>query len=209
MRAELYHKINYFPEPEDADTIKINVRMLCGDDIVTSSTWQISEQQFHEGAYESLESFLREELEIGINHDDITDMTVYLLHHIDEVICSAFFSFSLEVWLALYPLSNDDDDAQLQEAAQRSFDETSNISSRPASKLVVESLTRRTYMTKIEKEEKNKIDVEGCTICLQEFSEGATVVTLPCGHDFDDECIVKWLEISPICPVCRFELPRE
>lgn len=53
---------------------------------------------------------------------------------------------ALEVWLEL-----DDDDAQMLEAAQLSFDETSNIPSRPVSNLVVESLTRRTYMTKTEK----------------------------------------------------------
>lgn len=54
---------------------------------------------------------------------------------------------ALEVWLEL----DDDDDAQMLEAAHLSFDETSNIPPRPASKLVVESLTRRTYMTKSEK----------------------------------------------------------
>ncbi|KAL0795213.1 hypothetical protein Bca101_066590 [Brassica carinata] len=93
----------------------------------------------------------------------------------------------LKVQLDLVPdyLDDDDDeddDFEIQEAAQVSFDDTSSIWFRPVSKLVVK-------------------------ICLQEFSNGGMVVTLPCGHEFDDECIVKWFEISHVCPLCRLEFP--
>ncbi|EYU30625.1 hypothetical protein MIMGU_mgv1a018589mg, partial [Erythranthe guttata] len=32
-----------------------------------------------------------------------------------------------------------------------------------------------------------------CSICLEEFSEGARVVQLPCRHMFDEDCILRWL----------------
>ncbi|CAF2097360.1 hypothetical protein BRARA_E01491 [Brassica rapa] len=198
--AKLYHKINYHAHH---NTFRINVIVLGGDDILTYKTDWV-DQEFIDCAYESLEYFLINESGIRINDDDLDYLRERMYYLIEEVICCTF-GYALEVWFEL----DDDDDAQMLEAAQLSFDETSNITPRPVSKLVVESLTRRTYMTKTEKEENNKIDVEGCTICLQEFSNGATVVTLPCAHDFDDECIVKWFEINILCPVCRFELPSE
>lgn len=198
--AKLYHKINYHAHD---NTFRIIVIVLRGDDILTYKTDRV-DQEFIDCAHESLEYFLIDESRIRINDDDLDYLRERMYYLIEEVICCTF-GYALEVWFEL----DDDDDDQMLEAAQLSFDETSNITPRPASKLVVESLTRRTYMTKTEKEENNKIDVEGCTICLQEFSNGSTVVTLPCGHDFDDECIVKWFEINILCPVCRFELPSE
>ncbi|AEE29761.1 unnamed protein product [Arabidopsis thaliana] len=73
----------------------------------------------------------------------------------------------------------------------------------PASKLVVKSLARKIYkMT-------TSSTGEMCIICLEEFSEGRRVVTLPCGHDFDDECVLKWFETNHSCPLCRFKLPYQ
>lgn len=48
-----------------------------------------------------------------------------------------------------------------------------------------------------------------CTICLEEFKNGERFVILPCGHAFDEKCIVDWFETSHACPLCRFELPCE
>ena len=42
-----------------------------------------------------------------------------------------------------------------------------------------------------------------CTICIREFEEGDTLSVLPCDHRFCPECIERWLQLSPLCPVCR------
>ncbi|KAL0799865.1 hypothetical protein Bca101_055040 [Brassica carinata] len=42
-----------------------------------------------------------------------------------------------------------------------------------------------------------------------EFKNGERFVILPCGHAFDEKCIVDWFETSHACPLCRFELPCE
>jgi hypothetical protein len=46
-------------------------------------------------------------------------------------------------------------------------------------------------------------DAECCPICLVDFSDGREVRTLPCGHDFDRECIDSWLLDHTTCPTCR------
>ncbi|CAA0833081.1 RING/U-box superfamily protein [Striga hermonthica] len=46
-----------------------------------------------------------------------------------------------------------------------------------------------------------------CVICMDEFEKGCDVVGMPCGHDFHDGCVEKWLRTSHYCPVCRYELP--
>ncbi|EFH69271.1 zinc finger family protein [Arabidopsis lyrata subsp. lyrata] len=73
--------------------------------------------------------------------------------------------------------------------------------STPASKLVVKSLARKIYKTT------TSSTGERCTICLEEFNDGRRVVTLPCGHEFDDECVLTWCETNHDCPLCRFKLP--
>ncbi|CAA7028689.1 unnamed protein product [Microthlaspi erraticum] len=72
---------------------------------------------------------------------------------------------------------------------------------KPASKVEVESLSRKVY--------KKTSSSDMCTICLDEFKTGERVVTLPCGHEFDDRCILEWFATNHVCPLCRFQLPRE
>ncbi|VVA92119.1 unnamed protein product [Arabis nemorensis] len=93
-----------------------------------------------------------------------------------------------------------------EEDMQVSFDEMSTIDIvrfRPAREFAVESLSRKIY----KKTTTSSFDM--CTICLDEFKMGERVVTLPCGHEFDDRCILQWFATSHVCPLCRFELPCE
>lgn len=39
-----------------------------------------------------------------------------------------------------------------------------------------------------------------CTICQDIVNKGKR---MPCGHDFHDECILKWLKMKNSCPTCR------
>ncbi|XP_022766339.1 E3 ubiquitin ligase BIG BROTHER-related-like [Durio zibethinus] len=46
-----------------------------------------------------------------------------------------------------------------------------------------------------------------CMICFDEFSDDDKVASMPCGHVYHDDCIVKWLETSHLCPLCRYQMP--
>lgn len=40
----------------------------------------------------------------------------------------------------------------------------------------------------------NQFSIKDCCICLEPFTEGATIRRLPlCKHIFHDECLIKWL----------------
>lgn len=43
-------------------------------------------------------------------------------------------------------------------------------------------------------------------ICLQAYTVGDVVGTLPCGHHFHNVCIRRWLHLKGNCPHCRDEL---
>lgn len=42
-----------------------------------------------------------------------------------------------------------------------------------------------------------------CSICLEKFSEGEEVTSLPCDHLHHKLCIIPWLQLHATCPVCR------
>lgn len=51
-----------------------------------------------------------------------------------------------------------------------------------------------------------------CPICLLKFVESseAKAVRLPkCNHTFHCECLLKWLEHTSSCPMCRQEFPTD
>ncbi|CAH2070021.1 unnamed protein product [Thlaspi arvense] len=128
--------------------------------------------------------------------------------------------YALSMWLVIdveVPSSQGSvlDDSQFEEAIRASLDDYDrNMGFRPASKFGVGSLSRRRYKRKPKTSLVSNYKTKGktssitkhCTICLNEFKNGRKVVTLPCGHEFDNKCIVKWFKVSHVCPLCRFEL---
>ncbi|KAJ9131189.1 hypothetical protein P3X46_035276 [Hevea brasiliensis] len=52
-------------------------------------------------------------------------------------------------------------------------------------------------------------DQDECTICLERFKSGETLVHLPCAHRFHCRCLVPWLENNGHCPCCRMEIHVE
>ncbi|KAJ0232488.1 hypothetical protein HA466_0289860 [Hirschfeldia incana] len=222
MRINFDHEIDDNPQPEDAATITVTATIFGDDDEFDDmpfTTRSLCIQDFFGGGEnENSECQIIQELkcfleEANIDDDVIGDAMRELVVYIDFVTCSTSSSdyslgCSLAVQLDLFP----DSQSQIEEAIRVSFDETSNNTRfRPANKLVVKSLIRNVYKKKIRKEnrKKKKISFEECTICLEEFKNGGRVVPLACGHEFDEECIVKWLETSHVCPLCRYELPCE
>lgn len=47
---------------------------------------------------------------------------------------------------------------------------------------------------------------EECSICLEEFTGGATLPKLPCGHLYHQHCIKEWFCGHNFCPLCKFVL---
>ncbi|KAE8818444.1 E3 ubiquitin-protein ligase rnf12-B [Hordeum vulgare] len=47
----------------------------------------------------------------------------------------------------------------------------------------------------------------GCAVCLDDFKDGDELRSMPCSHSFHQRCIFRWLQISRLCPYCRFALP--
>eukprot|EP00927_Polykrikos_kofoidii_P040035 TRINITY_DN3429_c1_g1_i1.p1 TRINITY_DN3429_c1_g1~~TRINITY_DN3429_c1_g1_i1.p1 ORF type:complete len:286 (+),score=23.92 TRINITY_DN3429_c1_g1_i1:39-860(+) len=45
-----------------------------------------------------------------------------------------------------------------------------------------------------------------CIICLDEGDVGEGWRSLPCSHSFHENCLVRWLRLQHLCPVCRFNL---
>ena len=43
-----------------------------------------------------------------------------------------------------------------------------------------------------------------CCICLDEYSAGDAILTLPCKHYFHKACITPWLtQRQRLCPLCK------
>ncbi|XP_021908858.1 E3 ubiquitin-protein ligase Praja-2-like [Carica papaya] len=58
--------------------------------------------------------------------------------------------------------------------------------------------------------DEKELDGEQCVICMEEFVEKKEKVTrMPCHHIFHRDCIVKWLNNSHMCPLCRYAMPVE
>ncbi|XP_058087541.1 E3 ubiquitin-protein ligase MPSR1-like [Magnolia sinica] len=76
------------------------------------------------------------------------------------------------------------------------------VSTVPALRSSVEALKRMNFNNRESDEIK-------CTICLNEFSIGKEVICMPCSHIFDSECIIQWMEMNHVCPICRFKMPPQ
>jgi hypothetical protein len=54
------------------------------------------------------------------------------------------------------------------------------------------------------------LDLELCSICLDEYEAGDRLRCLPCNHVFHSKCIGRWLsERSATCPLCKTDLWEE
>ncbi len=45
-----------------------------------------------------------------------------------------------------------------------------------------------------------------CAICLDNYSPGDEIKTLPCLHMYHSTCIENWLRQSRLCPVCKHSI---
>ncbi|NXP70405.1 RN122 protein, partial [Ramphastos sulfuratus] len=42
-----------------------------------------------------------------------------------------------------------------------------------------------------------------CGVCLEDFNMKDELGVLPCQHGFHRKCLVKWLEVRCVCPMCN------
>lgn len=67
--------------------------------------------------------------------------------------------------------------------------------------VIIESL-RRSEVT-----EETNDSLGECCISMEPFAPGDVCVHLPCGHQFKQEPLERWLRLRNSCPVCREQLP--
>uniref|UniRef100_A0A671TA27 RING finger protein 122 n=1 Tax=Sinocyclocheilus anshuiensis TaxID=1608454 RepID=A0A671TA27_9TELE len=50
-----------------------------------------------------------------------------------------------------------------------------------------------------------KLNLHGqtCAVCLEDFKVKDELGMLPCQHAFHRRCVVKWLEVRCVCPMCN------
>ncbi len=69
---------------------------------------------------------------------------------------------------------------------------------------VIDTLPTRNYQTP--SEEDSNIT---CVICYEEYQLNDLIKTLPCRHEFHQECIDTWLHIKPNCPLCQQHIAQQ
>ncbi|RCV35011.1 hypothetical protein SEVIR_7G216700v4 [Setaria viridis] len=47
---------------------------------------------------------------------------------------------------------------------------------------------------------------EECVICCMAYKNRDRLTKLPCGHQYHQACVAKWLQINKVCPVCNKEV---
>ena len=48
-----------------------------------------------------------------------------------------------------------------------------------------------------------------CAICLQKYKGVDIIKEFPCKHIFHKNCILKWIENSNICPLCKYDITND
>ena len=59
----------------------------------------------------------------------------------------------------------------------------------------------------IKKYSKNK--EKKCSICLVKYQKPDILKEFPCNHIYHKNCILKWLEKSNICPLCKYDITND
>ncbi|NP_001314745.1 RING finger protein 122 [Danio rerio] len=61
------------------------------------------------------------------------------------------------------------------------------------------------YREVVLKGDPKKLNLHGqtCAVCLEDFKVKDELGVLPCQHAFHRRCVVKWLEVRCVCPMCN------
>ncbi|GMN40283.1 hypothetical protein TIFTF001_009498 [Ficus carica] len=165
-----------------------------------ASTWQHSESMILRRRYfERADEFTRFMLSnMGVTASVVDDLATNVSDYVLQEACNPSHSgyvvlfFLLEVSERPGTTPDDDDTARvLRESAEQ------EVRTVPATESSVEALKEMSVDA--------TTAAECCTICLEELS--MVVTQMPCSHVFHKECIVRWLQSSHSCPLCRYAMP--
>ncbi|XP_022536546.1 RING finger protein 122 [Astyanax mexicanus] len=61
------------------------------------------------------------------------------------------------------------------------------------------------YKVVVFRGETKQLNIHGqtCAVCLEDFRIRDEIGMLPCQHGFHKRCLVKWLEVRCVCPMCN------
>ncbi|CAI9775142.1 unnamed protein product [Fraxinus pennsylvanica] len=146
----------------------------------------------------ALYSDLKQFLDVELASYDITPRSL------EQQLSSLLTNFALTRWkkFIVVEIRKVLETRLIERALQEVFEESDGVDMVPTSMDAIMSLQKKEMEYK-----KDGIEVESCTICLEEISIGSVVSTLPCRHVFHGDCISSWLKRSHYCPICRFEMP--
>lgn len=117
-------------------------------------------------------------------------------------------SETLETWypfsLQFIPFNTLANLVDMDELLDRTFT-AQEPTERPTSQETMNTLPSRTY----HKERQEHDLAETCGICLEEYIEQDTLINLPCGHEYHEQCILPWLRCHNTCPSCRQPVEQE
>ncbi|KAJ9147245.1 hypothetical protein P3X46_029425 [Hevea brasiliensis] len=94
-------------------------------------------------------------------------------------------------------IAYDDDDAYVNDHFME------HVGTIPASRASIDGLTRLRF-----RRGPHDPGVT-CVVCLEELEEEDDLIELPCSHLYHEDCIVRWLLSSHLCPLCRYRMPTE
>ncbi|XP_050838888.1 RING finger protein 122 isoform X4 [Serinus canaria] len=60
------------------------------------------------------------------------------------------------------------------------------------------------YKEVVLKGDARRLNVHGtCAVCLEDFGLREELGVLPCQHAFHRKCLLKWLQVRCVCPMCN------
>ncbi|KAI9082781.1 hypothetical protein K1719_035238 [Acacia pycnantha] len=89
--------------------------------------------------------------------------------------------------------------------SEQSMQEIQEINMVPASTEDIESLMKINRLENLDVKEDEKEKYQ-CCICLEDL-EQVSIMT-HCHHIFHNNCIVRWLNVSYKCPLCRYPMAK-
>ncbi|KAL2488333.1 uncharacterized protein Fot_41625 [Forsythia ovata] len=113
--------------------------------------------------------------------------------------------FSMVVSTQVYTVQQEDE--TIDSARERAIT-PSQLHKRLGDCLIYQLQHRSEKLSYIKPLKKLKIEIdnsgqEECCICLDKPCVGEEISILPCLHAYHSKCIIRWLELSVLCPLCR------